>query len=176
MKFLSGIDVSQDEGLQRLAEQTDGKLDVVVNNAGILRMESVESLSADSIRQQFEVNSLAPLRVAETLLPKLADPAKLVVITSRMGSLSDNTSGGMYGYRMSKAAVNAAFVSLARDLAPRNIHVGIVHPGFVKTDMTGGNGNVTADESASQIISRIDELTSDSSGTFRHAGGEQLPW
>ncbi len=173
----SGIDVSQDSGLKKLAELTANEtLDVVLNNAGVLRMESIENLDVETIREQLEVNSIAPLRVATTLLPRLADPAKLVVITSRMGSLTDNTSGGMYGYRMSKAAVNAAFVSLARDLAPRNVHVGIIHPGFVKTDMTGGNGNVGPDEAAAQIIARIDELDAAKSGSFRHANGEQLPW
>ena len=98
------------------------------------------------------------------------------MITSRMGSLSDNTSGGSYGYRMSKAALNAASVSLAQDLAPKQIAVAILHPGWVRTEMTGGNGLCEPSESARGLIARIDELTAETSGSFWHANGERLPW
>jgi NAD(P)-dependent dehydrogenase (short-subunit alcohol dehydrogenase family) len=93
-----------------------------------------------------------------------------------MGSIDDNNSGGMYGYRMSKAAVNIAGVSLARDLAPRGIAVALLHPGFVRTEMTGGRGNVDPPEAARGLIARIDELTLETSGGFWHASGKRLPW
>jgi NAD(P)-dependent dehydrogenase (short-subunit alcohol dehydrogenase family) len=92
-----------------------------------------------------------------------------------MGSIGDNTSGGYYGYRMSKAAVNAAFVSLARDLAPRGIAVGIYHPGMVATGMTGGRG-IPAADAAAGLITRIDELDASRSGRFFHQNGDVLPW
>ena len=93
-----------------------------------------------------------------------------------MGSIADNGSGGAYGYRMSKAALNAAGVSLARDLSGRAIAVALLHPGYVKTDMTGQSGNVTAQQSAKQLIERIEALTLAESGGFWHANGERLPW
>ena len=97
-------------------------------------------------------------------------------ITSRMGSIADNGSGGYYGYRMSKAALNIASVSLAKDLLPKGVAVGIIHPGFVQTDMVGGAGDISADTAASRIKTRIDELTLETSGTFWHSNGEVLPW
>jgi NAD(P)-dependent dehydrogenase (short-subunit alcohol dehydrogenase family) len=93
-----------------------------------------------------------------------------------MGSIGDNGSGGSYGYRMSKAALNAAGVSLARDLAGAGVAVAILHPGYVRTDMTGNHGNVDAETSAAQLVDRIDALTLATSGTFWHANGEVLPW
>jgi NAD(P)-dependent dehydrogenase (short-subunit alcohol dehydrogenase family) len=93
-----------------------------------------------------------------------------------MGSIGDNTSGGSYGYRMSKSAVNAAGVSLAHDLGGRGVAVVILHPGYVKTDMTHGSGNVTPAESARDLLKRIDALTLETTGRFLHANGEQLPW
>ena len=102
--------------------------------------------------------------------------AKVALITSRMGSIADNSSGGSYGYRMSKAALNAAGRSLAIDLAARGIAVGLLHPGYVRTDMTGGSGNVEASEAAAMLVARIDELDAAKSGSFRHANGEELPW
>ena len=90
------------------------KLDCLIANAGILRGDSLEALDWDSVQEQIEVNALGPLRTVKALLPNLAQGAKLALITSRMGSIADNSSGGYYGYRMSKAALNAAGVSLAR--------------------------------------------------------------
>ena len=93
-----------------------------------------------------------------------------------MGSIADNTSGGSYGYRMSKAAVNAAGVSLARDLEDSGIAVVLLHPGYVRTDMTGGSGQVEPAEAAAGLLARLDELDLAATGTFRHASGESLPW
>jgi NAD(P)-dependent dehydrogenase (short-subunit alcohol dehydrogenase family) len=97
------------------------------------------------------------------------------IITSRMGSIDDNTSGGYYGYRMSKAAVNIAGKSLSIDLAGRGIAVAILHPGMVATDMTGGNG-VPVAHAARGLIRRMEELNLENSGSFWHAEGERLPW
>ena len=93
-----------------------------------------------------------------------------------MGSIADNDSGGSYGYRMSKAALNAAGASLAIDLRPRGISVAILHPGYVRTEMTGNAGLIDADESVSGLLKRIDELTPDNSGSFWHSNGDVLPW
>jgi NAD(P)-dependent dehydrogenase (short-subunit alcohol dehydrogenase family) len=176
----AGIDIATDEGCATLAARVAGvPLDLVIHNAGLLSEESFDALDADAavrIRQQFEVNALAPLRLTALLAPQLTSGAKLVLITSRMGSIADNTSGGYYGYRMSKAALNAAGRSLAHDLARRGFAVAILHPGFVRTPMTGGRGDVDAATAASNLLARIDELTPATSGNFRHANGSPLPW
>ena len=154
----------------------DRRIDMLVNNAGVLSRESLDDLDFDRIRHQMEVNAYGPLRVTAGLRHLLDDGSKAVVITSRMGSIEDNTSGSRYGYRMSKAAVNMAFRSLAHDLRPAGVAVAILHPGFVRTDMTGHEGMVDPSESAANLIARIDELTLETSGTFWHANGEVLPW
>jgi NAD(P)-dependent dehydrogenase (short-subunit alcohol dehydrogenase family) len=171
------VDVTDAAGINRLVERLQGiELDVLVNNAGVLSDESLDDLDVDRIRRQFEVNSLGPLRVTAALRRNLRTGAKVAIITSRMGSIEDNTSGGRYGYRMSKAAVNMAGRSLAHDLRPDGVAVAILHPGFVRTEMTGNTGLVDPPESAAGIIARIDELTLESSGSFWHANGEPLPW
>lgn len=172
-----GIDVSDPGPIAQLAKRLDGiEIDVLVNNAGVLQAESLDRMNFKGIEQQFEINALGPLRVTTALLPLLHDGSKVVIITSRMGSMADNGSGGYYGYRMSKAAVNAAGVSLAHDLKGRGIAVGLFHPGMVATEMTGRNG-ISAEESVRGIIQRIDALTLESTGRFTHAGtGEELPW
>ena len=93
-----------------------------------------------------------------------------------MGSISDNTSGGYYGYRMSKTALNSAGVSLAQDLRPDKIAVVMLHPGFVQTDLVNNQGDISADKSARNLIKRVDQLNIEHSGEFWHANGEELPW
>jgi NAD(P)-dependent dehydrogenase (short-subunit alcohol dehydrogenase family) len=109
------------------------------------------------------------------MLGNLGAGSKIAIVTSLMGSMTDNTSGGSYAYRMSKAAVNAAGVSLACDLRQRRIPVVMLHPGMVATAMTGGRG-VPVEESVRGLLDRIDELTLEDSGSFRHADGRVLPW
>ena len=173
----TGIDVGSDDVVKTLADRLKGvSIDWLVCNAGILSSESLDHLDFDGIRRQFEVNSVGPLRVTKALLPNLKKGSKIALITSRMGSIADNGSGGMYGYRMSKAALNAAGKSLAIDLKDRGVAVVILHPGFVRTDMTGGNGMIGPDESARGLIERIEELKLETTGTFRHMNGDELPW
>jgi NAD(P)-dependent dehydrogenase (short-subunit alcohol dehydrogenase family) len=175
-QVIEGIDVTSDASMRELRTRLgDTRIDVLVNNAGVLGREHLDSLDFDAIRRQFEVNTLGPLRLTATLLGNLGEGSRVVIITSRMGSVADNGSGGYYGYRASKAAVNAIGMSLARDLSARGIAVGLLHPGMVATDMTSHNGIPPA-ESAAGLIARIDDLDLASSGTFRHANGEALPW
>jgi NAD(P)-dependent dehydrogenase (short-subunit alcohol dehydrogenase family) len=121
------------------------------------------------------VNALAPLRITQLLQQNLRNGSKVVLITSRMGSIDDNTSGSMYGYRMSKAALNIAGKSLALDLRSSGVAVGIFHPGLVATRLTGSHG-ISPLEAAINLIARIDQLTLENSGQFFHANGESLPW
>lgn len=176
-QVIEGVDMTTEGGIATLRSSlTADSIDVLVNNAGILRRESLGSLDRESIRRQFETNALGPLMITEALLERLSGSAKVALITSRMGSMGDNTSGGRYGYRMSKAALNMAGISLAHDLKPRGISVAILHPGLVGTDMIGGHGDITPDQAAERLVQRIDELTPENSGTFWHSNGEILPW
>ncbi len=173
----AGVDVTSDEQVAALASRLAGqRIDILVNNAGLLTVESLGAMDFDRIRRQLEVNSLAPLRVTAALVGQMGQGGKVAIVTSRMGSIADNTSGGYYGYRMSKAAVNAAGMSLARDLARRGIAVALLHPGFVRTGMTGGAGDVDPDVAARGLLARIEELSLETTGTLWHANGQVLPW
>lgn len=178
VEVVDGVDVSQPEGIERLANAVgDRRVDLLINNAGILVWgDSLESLNVEGIRKQFEVNSLGPLLVTQALASRLGKGSKVALITSRMGSIEDNGSGGAYGYRMSKAALNMVGKSLSRDLAPKEVAVAILHPGMVSTDMIGGSGQVEPDQAVRGLLARIDELTLETSGGFWHANGERLPW
>ena len=177
IQIINNVDVADQSSVNVIAEQLGRQqIDLLINNAGVLQNEVLGSINYESIERQFAVNALGPLRITEALLPSLASNAKIMMVTSRMGSLDDNTSGGRYGYRMSKAALNMASISLAHDLRGRGIAVGIVHPGLVGTDMIGGYGDITPDEAAERIADRIADLSLQNSGTFWHSNGEILPW
>ncbi|MBW4654520.1 MAG: SDR family oxidoreductase [Kaiparowitsia implicata GSE-PSE-MK54-09C] len=173
-----GIDITSEASVADLRKRLgDTALDVLINNAGILERVTLDDLDFDSIRQQFEVNALGPLRVTQALMPLLKPGAKVVMMTSRMGSIEDNTSGGSYGYRMSKVALSMAGKSLAHDLKTREIAVAILHPGLVQTRMTNfASGGITPEDSVKGLLARIDALTLENTGTFWHAKGDVLPW
>lgn len=172
-----GIDVTSDADVDALAKRLAGRrIDLLINNAGVMESENPGAPDFDGIRRQFEINALGPLRVTLALLGNMGEGAKVAHITSRMGSIGDNTSGGKYGYRMSKAALNMMGKNMALNLAERGIAVAILHPGFVRTGMTGQTGHVDPEQSARGLLERIAELSMESSGTFWHANGEVLPW
>jgi NAD(P)-dependent dehydrogenase (short-subunit alcohol dehydrogenase family) len=177
VRMEEGVDVASDESVASLAERLgDTRLDILINNAGVLRRTALQPMDFDEIRRTFEVNTLGPLRVTVALLDNLAEGARVGMVTSRMGSIADNTSGSHYAYRISKAALNMAAASLAQDLRDRGVSVVLLHPGFVRTEMTGGNGYINADESAAGLIARIDETSLENSGRFTHQDGTELPW
>lgn len=174
----AGLDLAEDGTPAELAHRLDSlPLDGVILNAGILESSGLEDLDVEAVRRQFEVNALAPLRLARALTASMPEGAKLALITSRMGSIADNGSGGYYGYRMSKAALNMAGRSLAIDLRPRGIAVAILHPGLVSTRMVGFTPQgISPEHAALGMLERIDALSLESSGSFWHANGEPLPW
>ena len=175
--MIEAIDVTREDSISRLTEQLQGEtIDLLINNAGLLQNETLGQIDYDSIRLQMEINAYAPLRVTEALLPNLKEGSKIANITSRMGSIADNSSGGRYGYRASKAALNAFGKSLANDLQPRGIAVALLHPGFVKTRMVNFGGQISPEESAAGLAERIAALNLDNSGSFWHCNGEELPW
>jgi NAD(P)-dependent dehydrogenase (short-subunit alcohol dehydrogenase family) len=178
VEVVAGADVATPEGIDKLRTAVGQRpVDLLINNAGILRWDqSLDALDVDGIRAQFEVNALAPLRVTQALRGSLGRGAKVAMITSRMGSIADNSSGAGYGYRMSKAALNAGSVSLAIELKKHGIALAILHPGMVSTEMIGFKGQIEPDEAAKGLLARIDALTLETSGRFFHQNGEALPW
>ena len=180
VQVVADIDVRERASLDRLAAELGARrIDLLILNAGVLAHESLGELddsAFERIRLQLEINALGPLRCVEALVDKMAEHGKVGLITSRMGSLEDNSSGGYYGYRMSKAALNAAGRSLAHDLRPRGIAVFMLHPGFVRTDMTDRRGDVEPQQAAANLVDRLHQLSLNESGSFWHANGQPLPW
>lgn len=175
-----GVDVTNDAALAALAKRLgDVQLHQLWLNAGILERDTLDKLDAaafDAVRRQFEVNAMGPLRVAHALRGHVAAGSKIAIITSRMGSIEDNSAGAYYGYRASKAAVNAIGKSLAIDLAPKGVAVYLLHPGYVATDMVDGAGDISPDTAAERLSARVDSLGQDQTGTFWHSNGSQLTW
>lgn len=177
VSVIENIDVTNANSIAELGHHLSGQsIDILVNNAGLLEREQLGSLSTATIEAQFKVNAMGPLLVTDALRDNLHKGSKVIMITSRMGSMADNGSGAYYGYRMSKAALNAAGVSLANDLKDDGIAVAMLHPGFVQTEMVNNAGEISADTAAERLIQRIDELTIETTGQFKHSNGDSLPW
>ncbi len=174
----TNIDITSGDSVMKLKESLNNiKIDVLIHNAGIAEVNSLSNLDPQSIAHQFKVNALSPLCCVQAMLSKLSKSAKIALISSRMGSIEDNCSGGSYGYRMSKVALCMAGKSLSLDLKPRGISIAILHPGLVSTRMTGFTSNgIQPKESVKGLIQRIDQLTLQNTGTFWHSNGEILPW
>jgi len=176
VRLFEGVDVTDSGALEAVSRSLgDTKIDMLINNAGIFEHDSFDDLDFDRIRKQFEVNTLGALRVTSIMQRHLARGSKIIILTSRMGSIDDNGSGGYYGYRMSKAALNMAGVNLAHDFRSKGIAVAILHPGMVATEMTEHQGIPVA-KSAEGLLARMDQLRLEDSGGFWHAEGERLPW
>ncbi|MDJ0748949.1 MAG: SDR family oxidoreductase [Woeseiaceae bacterium] len=176
IRVIGGVDVADPDGVAALRQAVgDEPIDVLINNAGILRRDRFGELDYDEMTLQYQVNTLGPLRVTEALADNLRDGSKVAIVTSRVGSIDDNGSGGNWGYRVSKTAVNMVGMNLMHELRPRGIAVGLLHPGLVATEMTGNHG-ISPVDSARGLIDRIDELTLETSGGFWHAEGYRLPW
>ncbi|GGC64654.1 SDR family oxidoreductase [Marinobacter halophilus] len=176
-QVIDGVDVTTDDGIKKLKAGLAGKtIGLLINNAGLLQDEQLGSIDFDSIRTQMEINAYAPLHVTEALIAFMGQGSKIANITSRMGSIADNDSGGRYGYRASKAALNAFGKSLAMDLKPKGIAVAQLHPGYVKTRMVNFGGLITPEESAKGLAERIAGLNLENTGSFWHSNGDALPW
>lgn len=176
VRIIDGIDVGSDGDVARLAAGLDGVgLDLLLNNAGILRSDTLDSVEFDVMLEQYRINTIGPLRVTRALRGNLGHGSKVGIVSSRVGSIEDNSSGNNYGYRASKTAVNMIGMNLRHDLGRDGIAVALLHPGLVATDMTGGTG-IPAAAAASGLIERMDELNLDNTGGFWHAEGYPLPW
>lgn len=175
---LDVADFGQIDALAR--ELKDEPIDLLINNAGVYGTgpQTLESLDYDEWSRVMRVNCLAPIRICRAFLEQVArsDRKIIVAISSKMGSIDDNTSGGAYIYRTSKAALNAAMKSLAIDLAPRGVTAAILHPGWVRTDMGGPGGRISAEESVSGMRRVMAALEPPDAGKFLGYDGAVVPW
>jgi NAD(P)-dependent dehydrogenase (short-subunit alcohol dehydrogenase family) len=175
------LEVTDGASVKRAAGRLQGRaIDVLVNGAGIYggRGQKLGSLDYEDWRQVLEVNLLGPARVCEAFLDGLerSDRRLIVTITSGMGSLADNTSGGSILYRTSKAAVNMLMRASAIDLQARGITCIVVNPGWVKTDMGGPNAKLSPEESILAMRRLIAKLGPGDSGKFYNYDGREYPW
>lgn len=176
-RVIDRIDITREADVLELKQALAGEqIHLLINNAGLLQDEQLGTIDFDSIRTQMEVNAYGPLRVVEALVDLIPESGKIANITSRMGSIADNDSGGRYGYRASKAALNAFGKSLSVDLKPRGIAVAQLHPGYVKTRMVNFGGLISPEEAARGLADRIDALNLENTGGFWHSNGDELPW
>lgn len=176
-KVIEDFEVTDSASIAAGLRKVEGAtFDRLIHVSGIYLQDSLATFSEEEVCGQFAVNSLAPLVVARAFLPLLNKEAKIALLTSRMGSIADNTSGNSYGYRMSKAALNAGGKSLAEDLKSKKFTVLLLHPGYVKTDMTGHHGSIEPPEAVRGMIKIIEEKNLTDTGTFWHTNGERLPW
>ncbi len=183
LNVLPGVDVTSDARITAMADRLEARqsrIDVLYHVAGVLGVDRLGALDLAELRRQFEINAMGPVRTVQALVPCLAPGAKIGIVTSRVGSLGDNGSGGMYAYRMSKAAANMAGLNLHHDLKAEGIAVLMLHPGMIATDLTkdiaGDFEFIQPDEAAAGLIRCMDELTLETAGRFRHADGTYLPW
>lgn len=177
IRVFEGIELTSARDLAELDRRLgDTRIDVLVHVAGVLRGDTFDTVTLEAMREHFEVNTLAPLASIRQLAPRIEAGGKAFVVSSRVGSIADNGSGGNYAYRVSKAAVNMVGVNLAHDLRAHDVAVILLHPGYVRTDMTGRRGHLSPEESAAGLIEQMDRLGLDETGTFWHANGERLAW
>lgn len=175
--IIEGIDTAEDSLVENLASKIPfDSIDILIHSAGVLQSDSFPEIDFDNMRKSFEVNTLGPLRTALALKNKLKTGSKFGIITSRVGSIDDNSSSNNYAYRTSKTAVNMVGKCLSLDLKDQGVAVALLHPGYVKTDMTSHNGLIEPSESAQGLILRMQELTLDTTGIFVHTSGEKLTW
>ncbi|RAL24745.1 hypothetical protein DL240_00610 [Lujinxingia litoralis] len=174
------LDIADPTSIAAFAKTcADHTIDVLINNAGILeRGGTLGALDYEAIERGFQVNTMGTLRLTEALLPALrrSQGAKIVNLSSKMGSIAENTSGGSYAYRASKAALNMVTRSLALDLAAEGIIAFVVHPGWVLTDMGGPNALIDAQTSISNLLHVIDRAGPETSGTFQEWQGNTIAW
>ena len=175
------MDVSDLAKVRAAAVELKGKpIDLLLNNAGIggPRGQTIGNIDYETWARVLDVNTLGPMRVSEAFVDNVArsDRKLIVTIASGMGSISDNSSGGAFAYRTSKAAVNMVMRSLSVDLAPRGITCVVINPGWVRTDMGGPNARLTAAESVTAMRRLIDKLGPAQSGKFFNHDGREYAW
>lgn len=176
---IHALDVANFSQVDALAQQlSDIAIDVLINNAGVYPTGGLGDTDVDKWLTGFKVNSIAPLKVATAFTPHIAKSTlkKLVTLSSKMGSIDDNNSGGSYMYRSTKAAANCVMKSLSIDLQPADIAVATLHPGWVKTEMGGPNALISTQTSVAGLRNVIDQLSLANTGRFVAYDGKEISW
>jgi NAD(P)-dependent dehydrogenase (short-subunit alcohol dehydrogenase family) len=177
------LEVTDYKAVTALAKQLSGEtIDVLLCNAGIggeggMAAQTLGTIDVDVWRNVFEVNTLAPLKMAEAFVEHVGRSAngRMIAISSILGSITNN-SGGRYIYRASKTAMNMEWSCLAKDLAARNITCVALHPGWVQTDMGGSTATLTIEQSVPSMVKVIDGLKPSDNGRYLQYDGGELPW
>ena len=174
------LDLLKENGAETLANQLNGMpIDILINNAGVgSSNQHFEAVSSKPWLEVLKVNLIAPLIITQSLFEnvKKSSAKKIYFLSSQLGSIGDNTSGGMYIYRSSKTGLNQVVKSLSVDLKPKGITVVSLHPGWVKTDMGGPNAPVSIDKSIEGMIKVIERTDINDTGRFLNYDGTELPW
>ena len=171
------LDMRDHRALVAFAERIGGPLDLFIANAGVTRPDGISAQDADGWLEVLDVNCVAPTFLAYNLAPKVvAARGKMIAITSQMGSIADNASGGWNAYRASKAALNAAWRSMAVEMRSDPVSIAMLHPGWVRTDMGGPGGTLDTAQSVTALRQVIDSLGERDKGLFLNHRGETLPW
>jgi len=175
------LDIADKAQIQALAyELRNESIDILINNAGVYgSMEhKFGHVDEEDWLKTFRINTIAPMQVAEAFVEHVARSDKKIIasMSSKMGSMADNGSGGSYIYRSSKAALNAVMKSMSIDLKPKSISCVILHPGWVKTDMGGPYAEITTRESVTQLFHTLENVTLDDTGSFYEIDGSIIPW
>ena len=171
------LDMRDHQALVAFAQRLAGPLDLFIANAGITRPDGISAADADGWLEVLDVNCVAPTFLAYNLAAQvIAARGKMIAITSRMGSIADNGSGGWNAYRASKSALNAAWRSMGVEMAAEPVSIAMLHPGWVKTDMGGRGATITPEESVAAMRRVIDGLSARDKGVFLSHRGETLPW
>jgi NAD(P)-dependent dehydrogenase (short-subunit alcohol dehydrogenase family) len=178
---IMALDVTDSASVKAAAAELDGQaIDLLLNNAGVggARDQTIGNIDYKAWAKVLDVNTMGPMRVSEAFVDHVARSERklIVTLTSGMGSIADNTSGGAFAYRSSKAAVNMVVRSLAMDLAPRGITCVVVNPGWVRTDMGGSHATLTPAESVKRLRDLIETLGPAQSGKFYNHDGREYPW
>jgi NAD(P)-dependent dehydrogenase (short-subunit alcohol dehydrogenase family) len=178
---LYALDVANATQRQKIADKLKGiPLDILINNAGIYGQNDAYFGNTDEEKwlDALRINTIAPMKIMELLAENMALGEKKIIasISSKMGSMDDNGSGGSYVYRSTKAALNAVMVSAARDLKEVGISVVILHPGWVRTDMGGTNGEIKPQQSAQHLYAILEVVTLENSSDFYDIDGSIIPW
>jgi len=175
------LDLASESSIEHFASQlVDQSVDLIINNAGVYggTPQGLEDLLSQEWLNTLNINAIAPILLTRSILKHIdsSQSPKVAFLTSKMGSIADNTSGRSYIYRSSKAALNAAAKSLAIDLSSHKIPVVLLHPGWVRTDMGGPNGLIDTQESVAGMAQVIEHLDMSSTGSFFDYSGKTIPW
>ena len=175
------LDVRNSEQLESLqAALGNSPVDVLVNNAGVHAKKASQfgHCDEDTWEEAVAVNLLAPMKMMECFVDNVADSEMKIIanLSSKMGSMTDNSSGGSYAYRATKAALNAVTVSAAHDLKYRDIIVMVLHPGWVRTDMGGSQGELSVEQASTMLLKLIQRASMSDSGKFLDIDGTEIPW